>query len=771
MRLFSCVAASLFLNFVSVPVHAEFRPAALTAYIPQLGRIRALDPKSDMKPADLAEAVKSFRGWVGSPGLYELTPVERALLENPDQILAMKAALEARVIDPAVQRKLIASGMLNGEVGRVAKYATLEAVQRLRRTTGLATAGDLNSQELALLDDLEQKIELFAGFEKIANPETGITIMLPKAIVGGEPEKGVNKSDWTTFANKAGEFKVHLFKHGARANTSVSLAQTLIDRKQDINFQFLDMTGDGFTIEATAQKNGVKYINHSRAWNRSGRIIGFGLSVDLDPLPSFSAPQLPDPDAGLEKRPGSQLVTPETRNWNVVANAIINLMASDFERLNGWEEMSSKECRTKAKEDGKAVAIIFATDRRQAKEATSSAQEADKLYVSERDDALHFGCAVVFVPASAQNASDLRALIGRGPRGGPANQPDKHFHVVSTEMAAPLLPGSGRDLQLTGEGNDQNLDRGLLFIHGYNSSFADALLRVAQIAAAIDYPGRVYLFSWPSQESRISYAADMDLAEQAEVDLQYFMKLILRDANLFRLDIMAHSMGSQILLRSIDSLRPAFDRRIGPERKDRVRLGQVIFAAPDVSELVFVRKVNMLRQFAERVTVYASANDGALDVSQLLRGRVPRAGSIRSDKTPIYVEDVQFIDITGETLPWYNIGRYYGPYHSAFAYEAPVLEDMKALLKEGARGRGIRGTPMRRAERANLAGKFEEKQYPGTEHKFWVLVPRKDQVLARPATANAIPASATPASVPLPGSTPAGAPPAGALPAGVIPAP
>ena len=761
MRIFSCVVVALFLNVISFPVRAEFRPDSLTPYIPQLGRIRALDPKSDMKPADLAEAIKVFRGWVGSPGLKELTPVERVLLENSDQIIEMKAALDARVVDPAIQRKLIASGMLNGEIGRVAKYATLEAVQRLRRATALGSAGDLNDQELQLLDELERKIDTFAGFEKIANPETGITIMLPKAIVGGEPEKGVNKIDWTTFANKAGEFKVHLFKHGARANTSVSLAQTLIDRKQDINFQFLEMTGDGFTIEATAQKNGVKYINHSRAWNRSGRIIGFGLSVDLDPLPSFSAPQMPDPDAGLDKKPGSQLVTPETRNWNVVANAIINLMASDFERLNGWEEMSSKECRTKANDDGKAVAIIFATDRRQAKEAASSVQEADKLYLSERDDALHFGCAVVFVPTSAQNATDLRALIGRGPRGGPANQPDKHFHVASTEMAAPVLPGSGRDLQLTGEGNDQNLDRGLLFIHGYNSSFADALLRVAQIAAAIDYPGRVYLFSWPSHESRISYAADMDLAEQAEVDLQYFMKLILRDANLFRLDIMAHSMGSQILLRSIDSLKPAFDRRIGPERKDRVRLGQVIFAAPDVSELVFVRKVNVLRQFAERVTVYASANDGALDVSQLLRGRVPRAGSIRSDKTPIYVEDVQFIDITGETLPWYNIGRYYGPYHSAFAYEAPVLEDMKALLKEGARGRGIRGTPMRRAERANLAGKFEEKKYPGTENKFWVLVPlkdqAKDQVVDKPAAVSAAPASATPFGAP-----PAGAPPAGA---------
>jgi esterase/lipase superfamily enzyme len=57
------------------------------------------------------------------------------------------------------------------------------------------------------------------------------------------------------------------------------------------------------------------------------------------------------------------------------------------------------------------------------------------------------------------------------------------------------------------------------------------LLRVAQIAAATGYQGRVYLFSWPSQESRLAYIGDMDYAEQAEIDLEYFLNAILRDAD------------------------------------------------------------------------------------------------------------------------------------------------------------------------------------------------------------------------------------------------
>ena len=100
-------------------------------------------------------------------------------------------------------------------------------------------------------------------------------------------------------------------------------------------------------------------------------------------------------------------------------------------------------------------------------------------------------------------------------------------------------------------------ERVLLFIHGYNNSFEDAVKRAAQIAAAADYSGYIYVFSWPSQSRYSGYAADMDYAEQAELYLQYFIKQIFAEPTGLEVDIIAHSMGAQILMRSMSALRAA----------------------------------------------------------------------------------------------------------------------------------------------------------------------------------------------------------------------
>ena len=59
-------------------------------------------------------------------------------------------------------------------------------------------------------------------------------------------------------------------------------------------------------------------------------------------------------------------------------------------------------------------------------------------------------------------------------------------------------------------------DTALLYVHGYNTAFHESLLRIAQIAAASQYPGRIYLFSWPSARAVTSYVADMDASEKSD---------------------------------------------------------------------------------------------------------------------------------------------------------------------------------------------------------------------------------------------------------------
>ena len=175
-----------------------------------------------------------------------------------------------------------------------------------------------------------------------------------------------------------------------------------------------------------------------------------------------------------------------------------------------------------------------------------------------------------------------------------------------------------RDAAQEGMTAQRSASSALVFIHGYNVSFKDALFTVAQIKSATNYRGRIYMYSWPSAASTFRYIADMDNAEEAEPFLQSFLKLLMRDADIDDIDILVHSMGSQSALRALSSLRSVFEtERQGAARPTKIRIGQIMFAAPDVARPVFDQKIRRIAPYADRVTVYASMTDAALLASKV----------------------------------------------------------------------------------------------------------------------------------------------------------
>lgn len=693
----------------------------------------ALPEKLNQQHSDkeVALGIRKFRHWIASPETGPLTDAETALLANRKAVLDMRNAIDVRVESPDLQRQLITSGILDAKLGEATTQAIRTALQNFRKATKLAPFGDVTAAETAELQRIETEMNTFAGFELVTDKATERKVLLPKALVGATPVPGIDTAAWTTYSNSDDTIRVHMYKQSQKANSPITMAGRLIEKKKDLNFEFLEVTGDDFTIEASAKSQRGRYLAYSTAWERNGKLSGLGLSVAYDPLPAgVTPPKLPDVPSTrpADADAGAAGETADVRNFRRVARVMWNLMTSSFDSANGWEKASAKECLGKPAKGGTSVPVIYATDRtRVAPAAQKMPPEVDQLYTLNRDDRLHIGCAIVWVPDSAKNAADLRSLIGRGPAGTKDNEPAVKFNVEEKELVKPVDPFEERDIVLVDSLKTRS-QQALLFIHGYNNSFADALLRVAQIAAATGYQGRVYLFSWPSQESRLAYIGDMDYAEQAEIDLEYFLNAILRDADSLELNILAHSMGSQLLLRSIENIRPVFDRRDVAGQRDRVTIPNVVFAAPDVSELVFKRKVSMLSRFADRITVYASANDGALDISKMLRGKVPRAGGV-TNGYPIEVEGVDVIDITGQSLPWYYTDRYLGTYHSAFAFEQPVLEDIHELLSKRRSD-----PPEIRAQKIGKPGKFEAIKYaskpsPGT---YWKLKPETAKAAVTP---------------------------------------
>jgi esterase/lipase superfamily enzyme len=158
------------------------------------------------------------------------------------------------------------------------------------------------------------------------------------------------------------------------------------------------------------------------------------------------------------------------------------------------------------------------------------------------------------------------------------------------------------------------------------------------------------------------------------------MKLLLRDADIDYVDIIVHSMGSQSVLRALSSLQSVFEtERQGAAGPTKIRIGQIMFAAPDVARPVFDQKVRRIAPHANRVTVYASSTDAALLGSQLLRSGAPRMGELQ-DGEPLTVEvkNVHVIDATGPDR-WWRILTGYG--HGYFAQDPNVRLDIKRILQ------------------------------------------------------------------------------------------
>ena len=83
----------------------------------------------------------------------------------------------------------------------------------------------------------------------------------------------------------------------------------------------------------------------------------------------------------------------------------------------------------------------------------------------------------------------------------------------------------------------------LLFVHGYNTTLAFGVMRLAQFVEDTGYSGVPVLFSWASRGKALDYIYDLNSALHARDDLIKTAELIVQ-AGPESGDIVAHSMGS-----------------------------------------------------------------------------------------------------------------------------------------------------------------------------------------------------------------------------------
>src|SRR5436305_4852805 len=153
----------------------------------------------------------------------------------------------------------------------------------------------------------------------------------------------------------------------------------------------------------------------------------------------------------------------------------------------------------------------------------------------------------------------------------------------------------------------------LVFVHGFNVAFADAVLRTAQMAYDLHLDGVPVLYSWPSQASLARYTVDENNAEWTVPHLEAFLDDI-RDvaarSGAHSIYLIAHSMGNRPLTWALQRIAAKLGAGARPPFQE------ILLTAPDIDAGVFAELAQQLRRAADRVSLSASSKDRALTASK-----------------------------------------------------------------------------------------------------------------------------------------------------------
>jgi esterase/lipase superfamily enzyme len=215
--------------------------------------------------------------------------------------------------------------------------------------------------------------------------------------------------------------------------------------------------------------------------------------------------------------------------------------------------------------------------------------------------------------------------------------------------------------------------RALIFVHGFNNRFDDAVLRFAQIVHDSKAPAVPVLFAWPSRGSIFAYAYDRESANYSRDALASILQALSDNPNVTEIGILAHSMGNWVTLEALRTMSLKHGR-VHPKIRD------VMLAAPDVDVDVFRTQIAVLGKPAPRMTLFVSQDDQALRVSRRLWGDLPRLGAIDPKAEP-YSAQLAAAGITVVDLTALKTGDSLA--HGKFAESPEVVRFIGARLASG----------------------------------------------------------------------------------------
>lgn len=256
----------------------------------------------------------------------------------------------------------------------------------------------------------------------------------------------------------------------------------------------------------------------------------------------------------------------------------------------------------------------------------------------------------------------------------------KGSSIAASEAASPVVRSTVLSEPVSQDqfhaGVSELIDRSrlrdvLVFVHGFNVSFDDAVTRAAQLSLDMPFNGAVVAYCWPSLGGLNSYDEDEAINHESVKPFTEFLQSlrasIPTDA---RIHVVVHSMGNRLVLKSLRDWPSTEADDDSGLRVSKRPISNLVLCAPDVGLSDFQAWMPNVVPHCDRVTLYANSSDSALIASKSLHAE-PRAGDARF--MPI-VDGVETIDCSRIDMSFMG--------HSYYGSNPDVLTDLFVILRE-----------------------------------------------------------------------------------------
>lgn len=177
-----------------------------------------------------------------------------------------------------------------------------------------------------------------------------------------------------------------------------------------------------------------------------------------------------------------------------------------------------------------------------------------------------------------------------------------------------------------------------VFVHGFNTNYAESLYRVAQLKYDYQAETPIVLYSWPSAARLRLYAYDRDSVLFARNGLEEVLTN-LADANVGKISLVAHSLGSALLM---ETLRQIY-RDADPHVKSKIK--SVVLLSPDLDVDVFNTQIADITPLPQPFVIVGSRKDKALALMQRIAGETVRLGD-NMNTARIHSDGIEILDIS-----------------------------------------------------------------------------------------------------------------------------